>query len=76
MSQAMPINFESLPDAALVRANVLYAAGLLPFSKATLWRLVKAGRFPAPIKLSKNVAVWEVGTIRRWLAELSREAAE
>jgi prophage regulatory protein len=66
MSQAMPNNFDALPDAAFVRANSLFAAGLLPFSRATLWRLVKAGKFPAPAKISENVTAWEVGAVRRW----------
>lgn len=70
MSQAIPINFDTLPDTAFVRANTLFAAGLLPFSRATLWRLVKAGKFPAPAKLSENVTAWEVGAIRRWQASL------
>ncbi len=66
MSQAIPNNFDSLPDSAFVRANALFAAGLLPFSKATLWRLVKAGKFPTPAKISENVTAWEVGAVRRW----------
>lgn len=66
MSQAIPNNFDALPDTAFVRANALFAAGLLPFSRATLWRLVKAGKFPAPAKISENVTAWEVGAVRRW----------
>ena len=66
MLQAIPFNFDTLPDSAFVRADALFAAGLLPFSRATLWRLVKAGRFPAPAKLSENITAWEVGAVRRW----------
>ncbi len=30
----------------------------VPFSRSTLWREVKAGRFPAPYKLSPNTTAW------------------
>lgn len=70
MSQAMPNNFDVLPNTAFVRANALFAAGVLPFSRATLWRLVKAGRFPKPAKLSDNITAWNVGAVRRWQASM------
>jgi prophage regulatory protein len=40
----------------------------VPFSPATLWRKVRAGEFPAPVKLSERVTAWNVGDVRRWLA--------
>jgi prophage regulatory protein len=30
----------------------------VPFSRSTLWREVKAGRFPAPYKLSPGTSAW------------------
>ena len=30
----------------------------VPFSRSTLWREVKAGRFPSPTKLSPNTTAW------------------
>jgi prophage regulatory protein len=41
----------------------------IPVSKATMWRWVKAGTFPAPVKLSSNVTAWRVENVRRWMAE-------
>ncbi len=41
--------------------------GPLPFSHATLWRLVKNGEFPAPVKLSPGVTAWRVEDVRRWM---------
>ena len=70
------VRFPDLPDFAFVRADVLFDEGLLPFSKATLWRLVKAQKFPAPAKISGNITAWEVGAVRRWLCALAKEAAE
>jgi hypothetical protein len=35
----------------------------VPFSRSTLWREVKAGRFPAPCKLSPNTTAWRWGDV-------------
>ncbi len=65
------VDFENLPDEALVRLAWLAALGILPFSPATLWRRVAAGKFPAPIKVSPGVTAWRVGSIREWLKDPS-----
>lgn len=43
--------------------------GLIPFSPTTLWRKVRAGEFPAPVKLSAGVTAWRVEEIREWMAQ-------
>ncbi len=63
------VDFESLPDEALVRLAWLIAVGILPFSPATLWRHVAAGKFPTPIKISPGVTAWRVGSLREWLKD-------
>ena len=72
--------FDALPDSAYVRESQLVqsperpvSTALLPFSAPTLWRMVKAGTFPKPTKLSERVTAWNVGAVRAWL--LAREAA-
>jgi prophage regulatory protein len=40
---------------------------LVPFSKSTLWRRVKEGTFPRPLKLSDRVTVWRAEDIRQWI---------
>lgn len=40
---------------------------VVPFSPATLWRKVKDGSFPAPVKLSPRVTAWRVEDVRAWL---------
>lgn len=37
------------------------------FSSATLWRPVKAGTLPRPVKLSERVTAWRVEDVRQWL---------
>ena len=68
-------SFDTLPDSAYLRqahlVGVVDADGiaLLPFSRATLWRKVRAGTFPAPVKLSERVTAWRVGDVRTWLRQ-------
>lgn len=66
--------FDSLPDSAFVRESNLVRQSKhperpvpLPFSAMTLWRRVKSGDFPAPIKLSPRVTAWRVGDVRAWM---------
>jgi len=57
-----------LPDTGYVRQSQLIPA-ILPFSSATLWRKVKAGTFPKPVKLSERVTAWDASSIREYLAD-------
>ena len=66
--------FDALPGSAYIRASQLVQSpkrpdtpAPLPFSAPTLWRKVKAGTFPKPIKLSERVTAWNVGTVRAWM---------
>jgi prophage regulatory protein len=66
--------FDALPDSAFIRESQLVRSpkrpetpAPLPFSAPTLWRKVKAGTFPKPIKLSERVTAWNVGTVRAWM---------
>lgn len=48
--------------------------GMLPFSHATLWRLVKKSQFPKPIKLSERITAWERSAVVAWLKTKSEVA--
>lgn len=70
-----PSVFDALPDSAMIRIAQLVQCAKrpetpapLPFSAPTLWRKVKNGTFPRPIKLSERVTAWNVGGVRAWLA--------
>ena len=54
--------FDQLPDAAHVRLPVV--AGLNGIAPPTVWRWVKSGRLPAPLRLSPGVTAWRVGDLR------------
>lgn len=45
----------------------------LPFSSSTIWRKVKKGEFPAPIKLSHGITCFKTQDVRDWLK--AKEAA-
>ena len=56
-------NFDRLPDSAYVRLPTV--AGWRNTSTATVWRHVKAGLLPKPVKLGPNITAWRVGDLRR-----------
>jgi predicted DNA-binding transcriptional regulator AlpA len=41
--------------------------GVLGFSAATLWRMVRSKRFPTPVKLGPNTTAWRVEDVRSWM---------
>lgn len=55
--------FDALPDTAHVRLPVVLA--LYACSRATVWRHVKAGIIPKPIKFSTRITAWQVGALRK-----------
>jgi predicted DNA-binding transcriptional regulator AlpA len=55
--------FGSLPETGYIRQSQLIPA-IFPFSSATLWRKVKAGTFPRPVKLGPRITAWRVEDIR------------
>jgi prophage regulatory protein len=61
-----------LPQTGFVRQSELIP-NPIPFSPATLWRKVKDGTFPAPVKLSERVTAWRVEDVRAWMQSLSHD---
>jgi prophage regulatory protein len=55
-----------LPKTGFVRQSQL-VPDVLPFSSATLWRLVKAGKFPSPVRLSDRITAWRIEDVRAWM---------
>ena len=49
----------TLPETGYVRQSQLIPV-IFPFSPATLWRKVKAGTFPKPVKLGPRITAWRV----------------
>lgn len=65
--------YGDLAATGYVRQSQLIPA-IVPFSSATLWRKVRAGTFPAPVKLSERVTAWRVEDVRAWMQSLMATA--
>lgn len=68
MTKFLSPMLERPPEAGLVRQAGLIPH-VLPFSAATLWRKVKSGEFPQPVKLSARVTAWRWEDVNRWIAD-------
>jgi prophage regulatory protein len=44
----------------------------LPFSPSTLWRKIREGSFPKPIKLGPSITAWRVSDIEKWLQGVTK----
>ena len=53
-----------LPAAVFLRQPQVLA--MVPISNATLWRWVKAKKFPAPVKLGPGTTAWRAEDVRAW----------
>ena len=54
-------------ESALIGSRRAGTKGILPFSSPTLWRMVKDGRFPKPVKLGERITAWRVEDVRAWM---------
>ncbi len=49
---------------------------LVGIRKTSIYDGVKAGTFPAPVKLSRRVAVWPAAAIDAWITERIKAGAK
>lgn len=61
----------STPDRILRWPEVKGQTGL---SRTTAWREVRAGRFPAPVKLTDHAIGWRQSDLDAWLASRQKSA--
>jgi prophage regulatory protein len=48
----------------------------VPWSRTTLWRKVKAGEFPAPVRLSNGMNAWLEADVDAWIDARVAEVTE
>lgn len=69
----------ALPVSGFVRIRQIIGTpgspGPVPLSAATVWRKVRAGTFPSPVKLGANCTAWRVEDVRAWIEAQGREDA-
>ena len=64
--------FTELPTMGYLRQSQLIPH-IIPISSATLWRMVKAGKFPQPLKISQAVTCWKAEEVRDWIEAKNAE---
>lgn len=57
---------EQIPRTGYLRQGQILGS-IVPISATTLWRWVRLGKFPRPIKLSSKVTAWRAADIRTWM---------
>ena len=62
-----------MPDRMLRREEVQSWCGL---SRTTIYRLMRAGQFPEPIKIGPRAVRWPESEIEKWLSERPRASGE
>lgn len=72
MASKTPKPIETYRPLVLRKKQVLEAIGL---SASTVYALQKAGKFPAPVKLSQRATGWLSSDIEQWLAAKAAERA-
>ena len=45
----------------------------VPVSRSTLWRWVRDGKFPKPVKLGVMTSAWRASDVAAWLEQASAE---
>lgn len=55
-----------IPATGFIRQSQLLGP-MLPIGATTLWRWVRQGKFPKPVKLSERVTAWRAEDVRAWL---------
>ncbi|MDE2802026.1 MAG: AlpA family phage regulatory protein [Chloroflexota bacterium] len=46
----------------------------LGISRSTIWRLVKAGTFPPPLRITSKAIAWRKSDIEAWQQQLAEQA--
>lgn len=72
----------NLPETGFIRIKGIIGdpkanppiAPIIPISPSKLWADIKAGTFPAPVKLGKRCTAWKVEDIRRYIESVGGEA--
>ena len=55
----------SVPDRLLLSSEEL--ASMLSISRATLWRMLAAGKLPLPLRPTAGIVRWRSDEIQRWV---------
>lgn len=65
----------SAPESCFLREAQL-VPHMIPVSPATLWRWVREGAFPKPVRLSSRVTAWRVEDVQAWMQSRKPETVD
>ena len=68
---AAPDILRVLPETGYLRLRQVLV--FIPVGKRCWWQGVKSGRYPKPVKLSKQCTAWRAEDIRKLIDDLSRQ---
>jgi prophage regulatory protein len=63
---------QSLPPRLYRLCHLTAPDGRIGVSKATLYRLIKAGKFPPPIRITERLSGWDSTEVDAWINAKSR----
>jgi prophage regulatory protein len=63
-----------MPDSKLVRLSGLQQ--IVPASKTTIWRWIRAGDFPPSIAIGPRARAWDLDEILAWVAKRRTETSQ
>jgi predicted DNA-binding transcriptional regulator AlpA len=65
-----------VPNRRLIAGKAVYGQnGCTTLSRSTIWAMVKAGSFPAPIPISANRVAWLLDEVQAWIEARTAQAA-
>lgn len=63
---AAPVQQPQQPSRLIRRREVENRTGM---ARSTIYGLIRAGRFPAPVRLTENTVAWPEREVEAWIAE-------
>lgn len=64
-------------DERLIRMKELASTrstpGMLPMCAATIWAMVKSGKFPEPVKFSDRITAWRMSDVNAFIQNAGKQ---
>ena len=61
-----------MPYAQVLLVRLRQLTAIVGLSRSTIYRLVKAGNFPKPIRIGINSLAWRMDEIHEWIDSRNR----
>ena len=61
-----------MPDTQVLLVRLRQLTAMVGLSRSTIYRLVKAGNFPKPIRIGISSLAWRMDDIHKWIDSRNR----